>query len=278
MKMDELNTMDRERMIIMMDIDRKTRLGNEDLRLGDVEQSVDKLQQAYQLARQLDDDVTERCCAFNLGAVYIASRQAEKGLEYLQRAVPPMNKRDGVSNADLYQNFALGYEILDNRREMVRYFQLALDEYRRENISTDVEISIGLKLASALSSSGEHEKAGEAYDRLAELFDKISDRARQTDVLLLRCKQLAKCQDTERHLAALDRCLETCHLMTDDDSKKSECRSFPLSSTDISTRKMSNRDFPVLSEWFRSDFRYDQIFDFHVQKFLEKFSVQISFV
>ena len=74
-----------------------------------------------------------------VGAVLIALKQAESGLEMLQRAIPPMNQRDGKSNGDLYYNFGLGYELLRNDAEAVKFFELAYEEYRMEKDNVRME-------------------------------------------------------------------------------------------------------------------------------------------
>lgn len=210
---------DRGRVLNMMEIDRQTRLGSEEIKMQRMDLAIDHLANAYQLSRQLNDDVTERACAFNIGAAYITSKQAEKGLDYLQRAVPPMNKRDGISNGDLFQNFAIGYEMLNKAEEMVHYFQLALQEYRQENLGPNLEISISIKIANALASMNEFAKAADAYGQLAQLYEKVGNHGAQADALLRRSKLLSKCGDSVEQVKCLSQCLQVCHLVLDVEKK-----------------------------------------------------------
>jgi hypothetical protein len=78
------------------------------------------------------------CCRYiSLGT----KEEAEKGIRYLQEAVPPEGTVDGVSNGDLYFNIALGCEVTGRHREAVGYLEKAYQEYKGERDNLTMELS-----------------------------------------------------------------------------------------------------------------------------------------
>ena len=61
------------------EIDKFTKLGSEQLQNGRANDACESFELAYKRSKQLDDSFKERACAFNLGAVYISLKKAERG-------------------------------------------------------------------------------------------------------------------------------------------------------------------------------------------------------
>ncbi|XP_064620014.1 serine/arginine repetitive matrix protein 1-like isoform X4 [Lineus longissimus] len=209
---------DSGRALLSMDIDRFTKLGHEELQNGDVTKAVEAFLFAFKQAKQFDDGYLERSCAFNLGAVYIASNNPEKGLELLQRAVPPMNKRDGSSNGDLYYNFGLGYESLKNSAEMVKYFQMALQEYELEN-NHEMIAALSKKLGQIYAKGSKSKEAADCYGKAAKAFGSLFQVEERILMLSNRAQQLLKVGDKTECLPTLDDCFQLCQKMENKSSQ-----------------------------------------------------------
>ncbi|XP_053405354.1 dentin sialophosphoprotein-like isoform X2 [Mercenaria mercenaria] len=122
----------------------------------DLQKAVECYDKAYKLAREVNDDKTERTCAFNLGAAYIAIGNPKEGLEYLHKAHPPTGQKDESSNGDLYFNMGLGHEKMNEEEkvdnnsknekikhdeEALKYFRKAHEQYMKfERDKTDLQI------------------------------------------------------------------------------------------------------------------------------------------
>ena len=65
--------------LLVVDIDKFTKLGSEQLQNGHMEKAQQSFELAYRRSKELDDGFTERACAFNLGALYIAFNKPDKG-------------------------------------------------------------------------------------------------------------------------------------------------------------------------------------------------------
>lgn len=76
--------MDRRINLAALDVERFSKQGTEDLQRGLLENSLEAFKQAYKCSRELSDGPTERACAFNLGAAFIAAGQAKRGIDTLQ--------------------------------------------------------------------------------------------------------------------------------------------------------------------------------------------------
>ena len=61
------------------EIDKFTKLGSEQLHNGHANDACESFEFAYKRSKQLDDSFKERACAFNLAAVYISLKKAERG-------------------------------------------------------------------------------------------------------------------------------------------------------------------------------------------------------
>ena len=146
-------------------IEQQTAAGSQALAEGNLPQAQLAFTQAYQHAHDLGDPYTERACAFNLGALYISAGQAKHGLQFLRCAIPPADTTDGASNGDLFYNFGLGYESLQQAAEAGKYFELALEEYHKE-ANTAMQTAVATHVGQLYSDEGEWLLAARAFQVL----------------------------------------------------------------------------------------------------------------
>lgn len=173
-----------------LDVEKYSDIGSQELQKGDVNRAFEAYEYAFKKSRELDNSYLERACAFNLGAAYIAKGQPIKGLELLQKAVPPLNKRDGRSNGDLYFNFALGYEALMKYQDAIKYYKLALDEYKVENYNDSMEIETAQKVAQLCASLGYHKDAALYFNHLAGVYKRQNNTNKHVLTLSETANQL----------------------------------------------------------------------------------------
>ncbi|XP_074651471.1 uncharacterized protein LOC141906154 [Tubulanus polymorphus] len=203
-----------EKRYMTIDIEKFTKIGNNELQKGNVAKSIEAFELAFRRSVLSDDSFTERACAFNLGAVYIAANKPERGLEYLQRAVPPLNGHDGKSNGDLFYNFALGYELLKNTPGMVRYLELAFEQYKTENGNYAMESTVASRLAREYARIDDNQNAAKYYGISADLYKELpSAEEDMVNALNLQTKLLAKIGDLESCRRQLDRCMASVALL-----------------------------------------------------------------
>lgn len=125
----------------------------------------------------------------------VALHQAEKGLEYLQKAIPPHNQKDGRSNGDLYYNFGMAYEVMNSNSEAVKYYELAFEEYQseRDNVQMEAEVAwragnLYSKLNSSLQAARSFGIAAKAYAQLQTFNQQALSLCHQA-LELLQCKR-----------------------------------------------------------------------------------------
>lgn len=168
--------MERRIGLAALDVEKYSKIGTQDLQTGQLDQALRALKYAYKRSHELEDGFTERACAFNLGAAYIAMGQPKQGLEILHKAVPPENKREGKSNGDLYFNFGLGYEGLGNYEDAARNYTKALEEYRAEGDNSEMEIETLEKLAQIYTRT-KNAFTIDAYNQLVQLYENTNNPA-----------------------------------------------------------------------------------------------------
>ena len=200
------------------EIDAHTKLGTEELQKGNLQKSLESFEQAFRRSLQLNESYTERACAFNVGAVYIALKQPVKGLEILQKAVPPMSQRDGRSNGDLFYNFALGYEAYEKPTEASRYYELALEEYKFECDNFIMEAEVGRKLGQLYGRQGQWLEASRSFAATAAAHAQMQDWSKQADALCQQALSLLRSGSKEDALQTADDCMVLCQRVTQNDT------------------------------------------------------------
>ncbi|XP_062578947.1 tetratricopeptide repeat protein 24-like isoform X4 [Saccostrea cucullata] len=161
------------------EIEKFSKLGTQDLQNNHLERALESFKYAYKRSKELDDDsYTERACAFNLGAVYIALGDGKKGIELLNKALPPDNAREGRSNGDLYFNLGLGHEMTGNTEEAVRSYKKALEEYKieRDNVQMEAET---LEKLGQLYLKTRNKFTTETFEQLAQTYEILNNPSKQ---------------------------------------------------------------------------------------------------
>ena len=189
-----------------LDVEKFSKLGTQDLQNSQPQRALESFKYAYKRSRELDDSYTERACAFNLGAVYIALSEFKKGIETLEKAIPPENKREGRSNGDLYFNFGIGYEGLGNSEEAVRNYNKALEEYKVERDNVQMEAECLQKLAQTYVKT-RNRFAADTFTQLAAAYEILNDPVKQMWALSERANQLFSSGQLDEAESAADECL-----------------------------------------------------------------------
>lgn len=181
--------MDQRLLNPAVEVEKFSKLGTQDLQNNHPERALESFKYAFKRSRELEDDgYTERACAFNLGAVYIALGNGKKGIEILNKALPPDNTREGRSNGDLFFNLGLGYENVGNSEEAVRNFKKALEEYKveRDNVQMEAET---LEKLGQLYLKTKNRFAVDTFDQLAQAYDILKNPAKQLWALTEKANQ-----------------------------------------------------------------------------------------
>ncbi|KAI8501708.1 tetratricopeptide repeat [Branchiostoma belcheri] len=193
------------------EIDKCTQQGNEELNRGEQDKALQAFAAAYEKSVLLEEKYTERACAFNLGAVYIAMGQPQRGLELLQRALPQDdNEKEQQSNSDLYYNLGLGYDQMRRYDEAIRYYEQAIEAYGKDGGNPLMEGEALTKLAFTYTNLNKPSQAAKCHWQAAALYERASDVERQALALnfqatcLLESRRVPECEE------ALDRCREVC--------------------------------------------------------------------
>lgn len=152
---------------------------------GQMVEAVKYYDKAYQLSRELNNDVYERTCALNLGAIYIANGDIDKGLVFLHKATPPGGQRDLHSNGDLYFNFGLAYEKSNDLKKALKMFDDAFEEHKYcHNPESQMDclnkrLDIFRKRKDYLSCADECQKMADVFRRSEQIkrAEKLAEKA-----------------------------------------------------------------------------------------------------
>ena len=188
-----------------------TRQGTELFEQGKLSQAIATFEATYRQATQLNDASCICNCAFNLGAVYIANRQPEKGLAMLNNALPCTTDGDNTLKADLYYNFGLAYELLGNREEAVKYLELALEEYHKEPDKTPTEADLAAKIADVYTNLNNAPQAARNHQVAAVLYAQIAKFDEHVVQLCKQATRLLQGGKVESAKEVSDSCMVSCH-------------------------------------------------------------------
>ncbi|XP_078338565.1 uncharacterized protein LOC111134473 isoform X3 [Crassostrea virginica] len=172
-----------------VEVEKFSKLGTQDLQNNHPERALESFKYAFKCSKELvDDGYTERACAFNLGAVYIALGNGKKGIEILNKALPPNNTREGRSNGDLFFNLGLGHETMGNSEEAVRNYKKALEEYKveRDNVQMEAET---LEKLGQLYLKTKNKFAMDTFDQLAQTYEILNKPSKQLWALTEKANQ-----------------------------------------------------------------------------------------
>ncbi len=181
----------------VFEIENLTKKGHHFLQDGDVENSYLTYEKALSLAQDTNNAFTVRACLFNLGACCVARNEAQKGLEFLLRAVPPERQTDGVLNyCDLNYNMAIAHELMGKPNEAKRCYEIALEGYR-EYSNSEMIAETCLKLGGTLAALGSLQEAVEVFYDGEKVFQQLSDQRHEVLCLSSRASLLAELRDDE---------------------------------------------------------------------------------
>ena len=164
----------------------------------------------------MKNTLIERSCAFNLGAVHIALHEAEIGLKWLQKAVPPVNERDGTSNGDVFYNLGIAYELLNNIEEALKYYELAYQEYHFQSNDRLMEVIVVKKAAVLCKRLKNPLQAVKFYKIAARLFFELENGMQQALCLSQMGAQLVRCGKYDGALETADDAMALCKSLRTD--------------------------------------------------------------
>ena len=126
----------------------------------------------------------------------------------LQKAIPPSHVKDS-SNADLFYNFGLGYELQGALSDSAKYFELALEEYQGQS-ETEMEAVVASKLGTLYSSLGSLLQSARAYGIAAVARGKLKQTAQQVMCMCQQAEALLRASKTSDALDIADDCIILC--------------------------------------------------------------------
>ena len=184
----------------VLEIENLTKKGHQFLQDGELQNSYLTYEHALALAQNTKDAFTIRACLFNLGACCVARNEAQKGLEFLLRAVPPERNADGVLNfCDLHYNMAIAYDLLAKPSEAKRCYETALEGYK-EYSNSEMVAETCLKLGGTLAALGSLKEAVDVFYEGEQVFQQLLDQRHEVLCLSSRASLLAELRDDECHM------------------------------------------------------------------------------
>ncbi|XP_014661872.1 PREDICTED: tetratricopeptide repeat protein 24-like [Priapulus caudatus] len=193
-----------------------TKIGHSLVEKGGMKEALSAFQTAYKLAVQTDNVETERACAFNLGAVLIALKDPVKGLDYLYQALPSdeeLQLPDEFGNGDLFFNFALAHETLEDFEEALRHYSMALASYRlldSVNENPFMEGEVCIKQGMMYSKLLKPIEAAERFKEAAAAYFRVNACRRQATALLYQANQLLGGDKHKECNTVLEECVCVC--------------------------------------------------------------------
>ncbi|KAM9311875.1 uncharacterized protein PAF06_009744 [Gastrophryne carolinensis] len=115
---------------------------------------------AFIISCHHSDNILQKTCLFNLGAVYIGIGKPQKALKCLIKS----RNHGGDGDGDLYFNIAVAYDEMKEYGKAVKFYEKAINEYSTEDISSIADALI--KLGYCFTTVGELFSAAHSF-RLA---------------------------------------------------------------------------------------------------------------
>ncbi|XP_073781711.1 tetratricopeptide repeat protein 24 isoform X3 [Danio rerio] len=160
------NKADVEDSDAQVQIHRLTTAGHAALRSRDYHAALQHFKSAFKTASKQRERRVRRACALNLGAAYVESGDAQKGLEVLMRLQPGAR---GQRMADLQFNLATAHEALQELEQAKTHYQQAAQLYRSQG-DADAEGDACCRLAHCQQLTQEWTEAAESLQRAAESY------------------------------------------------------------------------------------------------------------
>ncbi|XP_056331020.1 tetratricopeptide repeat protein 24 [Danio aesculapii] len=160
------NKADVEDSDAQLQIHRLTTAGHAALRSRDYHAALQHFKSAFKTAGKQRERRVRRACALNLGAAYVESGDAQKGLEVLMRLQPGAR---GQRMADLQFNLATAHEALQEPEQAKTHYQQAAQLYRSQG-DADAEGDTCCRLAHCQQLTQEWTEAAESLQRAADSY------------------------------------------------------------------------------------------------------------
>ncbi|XP_005100422.1 uncharacterized protein LOC101852699 isoform X2 [Aplysia californica] len=204
-------TMDKLEGEAVIEVERLSKLGTARFQQGHKKKALEAYRNAHKASQALGQfGYIQRACAFNLGAMLISYGNFSEGLLYLNQAVPPEGKCDGRSNGDLFFNYGLAHEGLENWSESVQYFRKALKEYESEESNMKMETDTIQRLAKLSKEAGFFQEADTWLQQLTAAYNKSGEREKslqtQAEHARLLLEKLGRADVAE---VVADQCFES---------------------------------------------------------------------
>jgi len=159
--------------------ERWMREANELRRLGGktAEQTIDKLQQALSVWRELGDQYWAAWSLSSIGVAYYSLSRYEKAIEYTEQALAIHREvKSRIGEGQALNNLGLDYDNLGRYEQAIGYYEQATAIYREVKDRTG-EGGAFNNLGNAYSALGRHEKAIGYYEQATAILRAVKDRA-----------------------------------------------------------------------------------------------------
>ena len=184
---------------------------------GNLKEAVIIFEDAYRQATQLNNSC-ECDCAFNLGAVYIANHEPDKGLAMLNNVWKVCEDIDaGTLKADLYYNYGLAYELQKKEKEAVNYMELALETYQGQPDKTLTMANLAAKIADMYTNLYNAPQAAKNHQVAAALYAQMEMSDKHIIQLCKEASQLFLGGWEKRAKEVADSCITECQNIRDKD-------------------------------------------------------------
>lgn len=192
------------------EVEKFTSLGHEALRSGNLEGACEAFESAAKLSSHVKEGFTQRACYFNLGASYVAKGEAKKGIEFLQKALPPEKEADGPANfADLHYNLGIAYDSIGEVENAIKCFEVAVVEYKTQE-NKEMLAETLMKLGSDCAFHNDVRRAADIFENAYEIFNFLGDKRSEVLALSSRVNMLAELEDIEKCGDVLRILIERC--------------------------------------------------------------------
>ena len=177
-------------------------------------QAMEKFEDAYRQATQLNNASCECNSAFNLSEVYIANQQPDKALEMLNTAWQRCGGIEDITlKADLYYNYGLVYELLGKDKLAVDNLKRALEQYQTQPDKTLITANLAAKIGDVYTKLKNMPQAARNHQVAAELYEQIGEFDKYVMQLCKQANQLFEGGTEQGAKEVADTCMDNCQSM-----------------------------------------------------------------
>jgi CHAT domain-containing protein/tetratricopeptide (TPR) repeat protein len=140
------------------------------------EQTIDKLQQALSVWRELGDQYWAAWSLSSIGVAYYRLSRYEKAIEYTEQALAIHREvKSRAGEAQALNNLGLDYDNLSRYEQAIRYYEQATAIYREVKDRTGLGGAFN-NLGNAYDALGRYEKAIEYYEQATAILRVVKAR------------------------------------------------------------------------------------------------------